>query len=87
MPSRRNQIRAYQFLRRRAVAALLSGDPDDRGGQLRRISRTTFAGVMIAILLVTAFLLYGTLRHGHATQAGHAAALAGPAQRTSGGTR
>lgn len=85
MTSRREQIRAYRFLRRRAVAALLSGDPDDRTAPLLRISRTTLAGLTVAVLLVAGFMLYGALRHGQPANPGHKPA-AHSSQRASQGT-
>lgn len=67
MRSRRDQLQAYQFLRRRTIAALLSGDPDSPEAPMRRIVRTAFAGVMIAVLIGATFSLVGLIRKGGAT--------------------
>lgn len=67
MRSRRDQLQAYQFLRRRIVAALLSGEPDSPEAPMRRIVRTAFAGVMIAVMIGATFGIIGVIRKGGAT--------------------
>ena len=67
MRSRRDQLQAYQFLRRRIVAALLSGEPDSPEAPMRRIVRTAFAGTMIAVLVAAGFGVFGVIRKGGAT--------------------
>lgn len=67
MRSRRDQLQAYQFLRRRIVAALLSGEPDALDSPMRRIVRTTFAGTMVAVILLGGFGFFGLIRKGSAT--------------------
>jgi len=67
MRSRRDQLQAYQFLRRRIVAALLSGEPDSPEAPMRRIVRTAFAGAMIAVLVAAGFAVFGVIRKGGAT--------------------
>ncbi len=64
MRSRRDQLQAYQFLRRRIVAALLSGEPESLDSPMRRIVRTTFAGSMIAVLLLAGFGFFGVIHKG-----------------------
>lgn len=67
MRSRRDQLQAYQFLRRRIVAALLTGEPDSPEAPMRRIVRTAFAGVMIAVMIGAVFGVIGVLKKGGAT--------------------
>lgn len=67
MRSRRDQLQAYQFLRRRIVAALLSGEPDSPEAPMRRIVRTAFAGTMIAVMIAAVFGVVGVIRKGGAT--------------------
>ncbi len=67
MRSRRDQLQAYQFLRRRIVAALLSGEPESPEAPMRRIVRTAFAGTMIAALIAAGFGVFGVIKKGGAT--------------------
>lgn len=67
MRSRREQLQAYQFLRRRITAALVSGEPETLDPPMQRVVRTTFGGTMVAALLVAAFGIYGVYRPGGAT--------------------
>ncbi|MQA84693.1 MAG: type VII secretion protein EccB [Streptosporangiales bacterium] len=67
MRSRKEQLQAYQFLRRRIGAALLSGEPDTLDPPMRRVIRTSFAGFMVGAIIIAAFALYGVFRPGGAT--------------------
>lgn len=64
MRSRKEQLQAYQFLRRRIGAALLSGEPDTLDPPMRRVVRTSFAGIMVGAIVVAVFGLYGVFRPG-----------------------
>ncbi len=64
MRSRRDQLQAYQFLRHRIVSALLSGEPESVESPMRRIVRTSFAGLMVAVIALAAFGIVGLLRKG-----------------------
>ncbi|HEY3505161.1 MAG TPA: type VII secretion protein EccB [Actinocatenispora sp.] len=64
MRSRREQIRAYRFVTRRIVTALLGGDPDSADPPMRRAGLTTFASAMIAALVLAAFGVYGLVHPG-----------------------
>lgn len=64
MRSRREQIRAYRFVTRRIVTALLGGDPDSADPPMRRAGLTTFASAMVAALVLAAFGVYGLVRPG-----------------------
>ncbi|BCJ38265.1 type VII secretion protein EccB [Actinocatenispora thailandica] len=64
MRSRREQIRAYRFVTRRIVSALLGGDPEVADPPLRRAGLTTFASVMVGALVLAGFGVYGLVRPG-----------------------
>ncbi|BCJ27628.1 type VII secretion protein EccB [Actinocatenispora sera] len=64
MRSRREQIRAYRFVTRRIVSALLGGDPETADPPLRRVGLTTFASVMVGALVLAGFGVYGLVRPG-----------------------
>ncbi|GIL31649.1 type VII secretion protein EccB [Actinocatenispora comari] len=64
MRSRREQIRAYRFVTRRIVSALLGGDPEAADPPLRRVGLTTFASVMVGALVLAGFGVYGLVRPG-----------------------
>ncbi len=67
MQSRRDQLQAYRFLVRRAVGALVTGEPDVAESPMRRLTVTTVSGVMIAILIAAGFGVYGLIRPGPST--------------------
>ncbi len=64
MRSRREQIRAYRFVTRRIVAALLGSDPETSDQPLRRGALTTFASVMVGALVLAGVGIYGLVRPG-----------------------
>jgi type VII secretion protein EccB len=64
--SRREQNQAYQFLNRRIVSALLSGEPETTELPMRRFGIALIAGIGAAVLLVAGFLVYGLLVPGGA---------------------
>lgn len=64
MQSRRDQLQAYKFLTRRALAALVVGEPDVPEAPMRRLSLTTITGVMAAVLVVAGFAVFGLIRPG-----------------------
>ncbi len=64
MQSRRDQLQAYKFLTRRALAALVVGDPDVPEAPMRRLSLTTVTGIMAAVLVVAGFAVFGLIRPG-----------------------
>ncbi len=67
MRSRKEQLQAYQFLRRRIGSALMSGEPDTSDPPMQRVGRTSFAGIMVGVLIAAGFGVYGLLRPGGAT--------------------
>jgi ESX secretion system ATPase EccB len=64
MRSRREQIRAYRFVTRRIVAALLGADPETSEPPMRRAGLTLFASAMIGALVLAGFGVYGLARPG-----------------------
>jgi type VII secretion protein EccB len=66
--SRRDQLQAYKFLTRRALAALVTGEPDVPEAPMRRLSVTTATGIMVAILVAAGFAVFGLLRPGSNTK-------------------
>lgn len=67
MQSRRDQLQAYKFLTRRALAALVAGEPDVPEAPMRRISLTTVTGIMVAVLVIAGFAVFGLIRPGNNT--------------------
>jgi type VII secretion protein EccB len=59
--SRREQNQAYQFLNRRIVSALLSGEPETTELPMRRFAIALIASLAAAVLVVAGFLVYGLL--------------------------
>jgi hypothetical protein len=62
MQTRRDQLHAYRFLTRRALAALVTGDPNAVEPPMRRLTVTTVSGLMIAVLVAAGFALFGVLK-------------------------
>lgn len=63
--TRRDQVQAYRFAQARVQSALLGGQPDRRDLPLRRQGLSVFAGVMIGVLVVCGFGMYGLIRPGN----------------------
>ncbi len=59
MQTRRDQLQAYRFQNRRALAALVTGEPNVVEPPMRRLTVMTIAGIMIAILVAVVFALLG----------------------------
>jgi type VII secretion protein EccB len=59
--TRRDQLHAYRFLTRRAVAALVGGEPNAVEPPMRRLTATTISGIMIAVLAAVGVLVYGLI--------------------------
>ena len=68
MQSRRDQLQAYKFLTRRALAALVVGEPDVPEAPMRRLSLTTLTGIMVAVLVAL-------VQSGNTTPTGEASGL------------
>jgi type VII secretion protein EccB len=67
MWSRRDQIQAYQFVRRRTVSAVLVGDANHAVSPTRRPTIALITGIVVLILVIVGFALYGVLRPGGST--------------------
>ena len=59
MQTRRDQLQAYRFQNRRALAALVTGEPNVVEPPMRRLTVVTVSGIMIAILVAVVFALLG----------------------------
>jgi type VII secretion protein EccB len=60
--TRRDQLQAYRFQNRRALAALVTGQPNVVEPPMRRLTVLTIAGIMIAILVAVVFALIGKFK-------------------------
>lgn len=67
MRSRRDQLQAYQFLRRRVITAFVSAAPDSPDFPMRRMNPTALVGLVVAAVLVGVFAVLGLISPGHAT--------------------
>lgn len=59
--SRRDQNQAYQFITRRIVSAVLSGEPETSELPMRRFTVTLLASAGVALLVVAGFVVYGLI--------------------------
>ncbi|TVT58654.1 type VII secretion protein EccB [Amycolatopsis rhizosphaerae] len=59
MPTRRDQLQAYQFMMQRVTSALIVHETDPELTPLRRGLGAVFAGLMIAVLVAAGFGVYG----------------------------
>lgn len=62
--TRRDQLHAYRFMTRRAMSAVVTGEPDAVEPPMRRLVLFTILGVMIAIVVAATFAVIGLLRPG-----------------------
>lgn len=62
MQTRRDQLQAYRFQNRRALAALVTGQPNVLEPPMRRLTVTTISGIMIAILIAIVFGVLAIIR-------------------------
>jgi type VII secretion protein EccB len=65
--SRRDQIQAYQFLRRRTVSAILVGDANHAESPTKRSVAAFITGAVVMVLMLAGFGIYGFLRPGSST--------------------
>src|ERR1700743_1118721 len=59
--TQRDQIQAYQFLRRRLVSALVTGDANHPTSPSRRLVLSTILGIAAAVLTAAVFGVIGLL--------------------------
>jgi type VII secretion protein EccB len=62
--TRRDQVQAHRFVATRVQSALLQGEPDPAETPLRRIGVATFSSIMVAVLVIAGFGIFGLLRPG-----------------------
>ncbi|MBA9003172.1 type VII secretion protein EccB [Thermomonospora cellulosilytica] len=67
MQTRKDLLQAHRLSTQRASLALILGQPDNPELPMRRINVSTFAGVMITVLVMAVFGIFGILRPGGAT--------------------
>jgi hypothetical protein len=60
----RDQIQAYQFLRRRLVSALQTGDANNPVSPSRRLMLAYAVGVAVMLIAVAVIGIYGVMRKG-----------------------
>ncbi|WUH98141.1 type VII secretion protein EccB [Spirillospora sp. NBC_00431] len=66
MQSRRDLYQAHRLMTQRVGLALLQGEPDIAESPMRRLSVGAFAGVMVGLLIVAVFGIWGLLSPGGA---------------------
>jgi type VII secretion protein EccB len=66
MQTRREQVRAYRFVTRRIVSALLSGEPETTDLPMRRLGLALLASAMLGAVVFAGVGVYGLLNPGGA---------------------
>ncbi|MGP3925593.1 type VII secretion protein EccB [Streptomyces sp. 8N616] len=64
MRNNKDQLQAHAFLVGRTSSALLLAEPDAPETPMRRFTVGTFVGVMISVILIAGFAVYGLVRPG-----------------------
>ncbi|GAA3004942.1 type VII secretion protein EccB [Streptosporangium longisporum] len=67
MQTRRDLYQAHRLMTQRLGMALLQGEPDVPESPMRRHNVATLCGVLVAVLVMAGFGIYGLLRPGGAT--------------------
>lgn len=75
MQSRRDHLQAYQFATGRLASSLVSGDPGSGEAPMRRSGLGAMFGVLVTVLLVVVFAVYGVLKPVQRTAWAHNGAL------------
>jgi type VII secretion protein EccB len=68
MQTRRDQLQAYRYLLRRVLAAMLGSEPEAIEQPMRRVTTSTFAGIMVGVLACAGVALYGWIADTSATK-------------------
>ncbi|SDR97959.1 type VII secretion protein EccB [Actinopolymorpha singaporensis] len=68
MQTRRDQLQAYRYLVRRVLAAMLGNDPEAIEQPMRRVTTSTFAGIMVGALACAGVALYAWLGDSSSTR-------------------
>ncbi|WP_433512523.1 type VII secretion protein EccB [Nonomuraea sp. CA-143628] len=67
MQTRKDLYQAHRLMTQRLGMALLQGEPDLPESPMRRHNVATFAGIMIGVLIIAGFGIWGMLKPGGAT--------------------
>lgn len=59
MRTRRDQVQAYRFVTRRIVSAMVSGEPETNELPMRRLGLGIVASLLVAVLVLAGFGVYG----------------------------
>ncbi|MEV0718272.1 type VII secretion protein EccB [Asanoa sp. NPDC050611] len=68
MPSRQDQLRSYQFMVQRVVAALVMRETDPAQPPFRRAAGAVLASVLVAAIGLGGFVVYGAVAGGGGTE-------------------
>ncbi len=64
MQTRRDQLQAHYFVVGRLVSALLRAEPDAPEGPMQRFAKATFAGVLVAVIVLAVAGIWGYVSPG-----------------------
>ncbi len=64
MQNNRDRLQAHRFVVGRLVNAMVRAEPDSAVAPMRRATRGWFYGLMVAVLVVAGFAIYGLVRGG-----------------------
>lgn len=62
MASRKDLLKAHSFTTQRLVSALVTRNPDDQSPPLRRVGTATFVSLLIGVVLLAGFAVFGLIR-------------------------
>ncbi|MEV4459422.1 type VII secretion protein EccB [Microbispora sp. NPDC049633] len=68
MQTRKDLYQAYRLMQQRLGQALLQGEPDVAESPMRRHNLATFCGVLLSVLLLAVFGIWGVIKPGGATK-------------------
>ncbi|GGO18065.1 type VII secretion protein EccB [Microbispora rosea subsp. aerata] len=68
MQTRKDLYQAYRLMQQRLGQALLQGEPDVAESPMRRHNLATFCGVLLSVLLLAVFGIWGVVKPGGATK-------------------
>ncbi|WP_188191152.1 type VII secretion protein EccB [Nonomuraea sp. SYSU D8015] len=68
MQTQKDLYQAHRLMTQRLGLALLQGEPDVPESPMRRQNVATFAGILVAVLIVAGFGIWGLLKPGNATK-------------------
>lgn len=66
LQTRKDLLQAHRLMARRAGLALLQAEPDPPDQPLRRLNIGMFSSLLVAVIVVAVFGIWGFLTHGHA---------------------